>query len=60
MTLKAKKRFFRKNSFWCQLHGIWYDHVNNIDGNFVRYSKKCEVDLRKWKPSYCLFAKIGK
>ena len=45
MTLKRKKRFFRRNFFWCQLHGIWYCNCGDITGDFVRYSKKCEVKL---------------
>lgn len=56
MTLKLKKKFFNHNSFWCQLHGIWYDHVSSINGNFVRYSNKCAVDL--WKGKGALYATI--
>ena len=43
MTLKRKKMFFHHHWFWCQLHGIWKGNVNKINGNFVRYTKRCEV-----------------
>lgn len=43
MTLKRKKRFFKCHWFWCQLHGIYKENVNKINGCFVRYTKGCEI-----------------
>lgn len=43
MTLKAKKKFFHHNWVWCRLHGIHFDDLKKINGNFVRYSKKCDI-----------------
>lgn len=49
MTLKRKLKFFHRNWFWCQLNGIYYDHVNSINGNFIRYTRNCRVALIKGK-----------
>lgn len=43
MTLKSKKKFFKKNWFWCLLHGFDKYHLNRFNGNFMRHTKKCEV-----------------
>lgn len=43
MKLWKKRKFYNHHWFWCQLHGITFFHLDRINGDFIRFTKHCEV-----------------